>query len=163
MNDLRNFIDRRRAAVDLTSVDWAKRKDKWLEEINKLFLWIQAQMFEAGVPQTDMTIFNVELKEERLGAYQVPVLNVKLDSQTEIQFRPIASVVVGGFGRIDISNKTGINAVKLIADDESIADEIDGPRYGANWTWRVYPARGIERSYQLDSLGLTRALSSLLG
>jgi hypothetical protein len=83
-----------------------------------------------------------------------------------VTFKPIAGVLVGACGRVDMySDQPGTQQVKLIAD-LCVDDPSNGcPRLFADeqWTWFFYPGLAGEGGFSLDEEGLTRALAIVLG
>jgi len=53
-----------------------------------------------------------------------------------VEFRPIGSVVIGGFGRVNVQGPKG--SAKLIAEAANVDD--DAPSYERKWVWVAYPA-----------------------
>ncbi|WP_233236469.1 hypothetical protein [Bordetella sp. LUAb4] len=165
MSSLKCFIeDQQSRAKTQASFDWGRRRDKWLRELDEVFGWIQGQLSAAGLSQQAVTRSCVDLNEDRLGHYQAPALSVQLPTRVFIDFRPKASVIIGGYGRIDVESRHALKRVLLIAvdaDDERDPDD-QTPSYEREWAWRVFSAGGMHGSYPLDVDGLGRLFEDVV-
>lgn len=68
---------------------------------------------------------NKNNREDFIGSYSVERMTVHLGAAT-VMFDPIATLIIGGFGRVDVTSLT--NRVRLIAID---ASEGGGRRYSS--------------------------------
>ena len=165
MADLKSFMQSQMAQQEaLQRVDWTKRKDKWLAELDRLFSFIRKSLSEVGLPQEHLIAVSHSLYEDALGAYSAPGLAVNLPAAGRIDFTPVGSVIIGGYGRVDV---TGPNRerVKLIADDaiEDRPESDETPSYEREWVWRVHPGVGFRDSFSLNDDGLARLLAIVTG
>lgn len=165
MSSLKCFIeDQQSRARTHASFNWGKRRDKWLRELDDVFSWIEIQLTAAGLSQQAVMKSCIDLKEESLGLYQAPALSIQLPTRVLIDFRPKASVIVGGYGRIDVESRHALKRVLLIAvdaDDERDPDD-QTPSYERDWAWRVFSLRGMQGSYPLDADGLGRLFEDVV-
>jgi hypothetical protein len=150
------------AQVAAQSVDWGKRKEKWLSVLGRLTDQVRASLIGAGVPAEQIVTTRHRITEENLGDYEAPGLEVKIGTAT-VRFVPIASVIIGGYGRVDVTGPRG--EVKLIADDtQAFRDPEDKtPSYDRDWVWSVYPDKSRRGAFRLDDEGLAKVLELVLG
>lgn len=150
------------AQIASQSMDWGKRKDKWLSVLQALIEQIRASLVGAGVPAEQIQITRHRLTEEAFGNYEAPGLEAKIGTAT-VSFVPVASVIIGGYGRVDVIGPRG--EVKLIADDaEPLRDPEDRtPSYERAWVWTAYPDKSRRGGFRLDDEGLAKVLERVLG
>ncbi|AUT44512.1 hypothetical protein [Achromobacter sp. AONIH1] len=165
MTDLKGFIENQRMLATVQAqVDWTKRRQKWLRELDELFRWIARELEMAGLRQDAFERPVVKLHEERLGHYDAPSLSVQLPTGLWVDFKPKGSVIIGGYGRVDVQPRHALKLVKLIAldahEDRSPVDHT--PSYDRDWVWRVFPAIGTAGSYALDEAGLGRLFTDVM-
>jgi hypothetical protein len=132
MTDLKSFVQSQLALKQASQhVDWSKRKEKWLLELGRLFGFIRVSLHEAGLSEDQIVDVQHALHEDTLGFYDAPGLVVQLPAGGRVNFKPVASVVVGGYGRVDVTGPATRERVKLIADDadEDRPDGDETPSY----------------------------------
>lgn len=149
--------------VATQAVDWPKRKDKWLDELDKLNVFIRASLMGAGVPKNDISFFDKAIQEETLGAYTAKGIEARIGDAI-VRFTPVGSVLIGALGRVDVSSTHARGGtVRLIADAaHSDLTQANTPSYQLDWEWSVYPNRSRSAGYSLDEEGLAKALESVL-
>lgn len=164
MTNLQKLVSQHMSKVTDTAqtVNWELRKNKWLEVLNSLNLQIRTMLIKAGVPEKNITDTMHIISEESLGKYKAKGLKVEIGKQV-ITFTPVASVIIGGYGRVDVNGPQG--EVKLIADDADSArnQEDKTPSYERDWIWIAYPAKSRKDSYKFDEEGLVRVIEQTLG
>ncbi|MDP1607474.1 MAG: hypothetical protein Q8L93_12700 [Rhodocyclaceae bacterium] len=143
-------------------VDWDKRKSKWLSVLQALIDQIRASLISAGVSAEQIVVTRHGLTEETLGSYQAPGLKAQIGTVT-VEFLPIGSVIIGGYGRVDVTGPRG--EVKLIAEDaQSFHDPEDKtPSYEREWVWSAYPDKSRRSGFCLDDEGLAKVMELVLG
>lgn len=144
------------------SIDWGQRKDKWLSVLQELIEQIEVWLIGAGVPADQIQITRHRITEETLGDYEALGLAAKIGTAT-VRFTPIASVIIGGYGRVDVTGPLG--EVKLISHDaQPFRDPEDKtPSYERKWVWSAYPDKSRRGGFELDEEGLVRVLELVLG
>lgn len=106
------------------TIDWTDRRDWWIEQVKSLLACVKAWL----KPLTDegtvrVTCSNITLNEEKtLGEYEVPQASVRLGSE-ELKLKPVGSVIVGGFGRIDVIGPMGRAMLVLAPLDDNLPPE----------------------------------------
>jgi len=144
------------------SVVWSKRKEKWLRVLEQLNEQIRASLIGAGVSVEQIETTRHRITEETLGTYDAPGLQAKIGTAT-VQFVPIASVIIGGYGRVDVVGPRG--EVKLIADDvgQFYDPEIQTPSHERDWVWSAYPDKSRQSGFRLNDESLAKVLELVLG
>jgi hypothetical protein len=144
------------------SINWDRRKTKWLAVLQQLIDELRAAFIAAGVASEQIATTRHLLTEETLGSYEAPGLEVTI-GRSVVKFIPIASVIIGGYGRVDVTGPLG--DAKLIADTEPPLDEVadESPSYERDWIWLVYPDRSRRGGFRLDEQGLVKVLELVLG
>ncbi len=150
------------AQVASQSADWSQRKAKWLSVLQQLTGQIRTLLIAAGVPEQDIVVTQHQITEETLGSYAAPGLQLHIGTAT-VQFVPVASVIIGGGGRVDVTGPRG--EVKLIADDGQALDapEDAEPAHERAWVWSAYPDKSRRSGFRLDDDGLAKLLGLVLG
>lgn len=164
-DDLRKFIESQNAQVrSANSVDWSKRRQKWVDSLKEVFDQISNWLQQAGLAPECIESGSKELHEETLGQYVAPTLAVRLPSETTIDFIPVASVIIGGYGRVDVTARRGLQKLYLIAIDPDEQNRIPRtPSYEREWVWRVFEPGNPRKSMEFDQKGLTDLLTRLSG
>ncbi|MEA3642371.1 MAG: hypothetical protein VBE63_20865 [Lamprobacter sp.] len=144
------------------SFDWNKRKAKWLASLRQLIDQLRQWLMDAGVPGEEIIATRHSISEEGLGDYEAPGLEVKI-GRLLVTFVPVASNVIGGVGRVDVTGPRG--EVKLIADTvQPVVDgEPDPSCDDREWLWLAYPDRSRRGGFPLDENGLAKVLEVVLG
>ena len=167
MTDLKSFITAQQAARQSRpdqQVDWSRRKEKWISELDALLERIQTQLQAAGMIRDQIEVTHHRIQEETLGSYVANGLKLDIGLGW-VTFEPIGSVIIGGYGRVDVKGPARDEKVKLIAHDanEQRSQEDQTPSYERDWTWSVYPERASRTCYPLDEAGLARLLETVVG
>lgn len=165
MTHLQSLISSHQAKAQVSSrqtIDWNKRKQKWLAVLAQLTQQIRSDLLAAGVADQQIQTIRCPINEESLGAYETQGLAIQIGRST-VTFTPVGSVIIGGYGRVDVTGPRG--EVKLIAiDAEPVSGSEDNPpAYAREWEWLVYPERGRSGSFKFDAEGLARVLEVVLG
>lgn len=132
----------------------SERKERWLAELSALNDFVRNTLVSVGVPEENIQSFDVRIQEDRLGQYQARGLIVRI-GDADVRFTPVGSMLIGAFGRVDVSSSSGRGTtVKLVAD---------APSQDAPWTWDAYTERGHVGGIALDEDGLAKVLETVLG
>jgi len=91
--------------------DWDARRVKWQREIADLYRMIRGWLKPL---ESDKTIrveeAIVTLREDYLGAYEVPEMSILIGSQ-KVTFHPKGTLIVGAQGRVDVSGDTSVRTL----------------------------------------------------
>lgn len=98
---------KQRADAESAAIDWQKRRDEWLQAIDKLYVSIQDWLLEPvqkGVISLQRRPKQIE--EAHLGNYSVDDLVLTVGDEKVI-FSPKGRNVVGAEGRVDVIGEAG--------------------------------------------------------
>jgi hypothetical protein len=165
MTHLQSLISSHQAKAQASArqlIDWSKRKQKWLTTLAQLTQQIRSDLLAAGVADQQIQTMRCPINEESLGAYETQGLAIQIGTST-VTFTPVGSIIIGGYGRVDVSGPRG--DVKLIAVDAEPAYDLEdnAPAHTREWVWFVYPERGRSGSCKFDAEGLAKVLEMELG
>lgn len=136
-----NDLIRKRAAELMKNApaappNWDERKAWWLGQIGVLYELIRSALRTSiddgliGYTPGKTTLF-----ESQFGSYEVPTLTLTLvDDKMEIT--PVASMVLGAFGRVDVKGPAG--DVMLVLASESDSGDAVVRRQASKW-FLTYP------------------------
>ncbi|MFA6236510.1 MAG: hypothetical protein WC635_04205 [Bacteriovorax sp.] len=99
------FVDSKSA--EDKKINWNARKKLWLEKVNDLYTEIDKwflNLKKSGkitISKEDLTIH-----EEQLGTYISQKLIIRIGGE-KIVLSPVGTIIIGGYGRIDITGKAG--------------------------------------------------------
>jgi hypothetical protein len=116
-------------------------KAEWIAAVNQLIdqieRWAKSQKWESH--REDVTI-----DERWLGTYTVPKLTVEVPGG-EVYAKPIARIVGGGDGRVDLDAFPTLNRVMLIRrDGEWLIITESNVKLRADWKRKVFAELAIE-------------------
>lgn len=101
------------------AVDWDERREWWLKRLSSLHNDIRnwfRPLSDEGV--VTISAKDVPVYEQYLGPYMAQQLTLSI-SNWKFDIIPVASLIVGGFGRVDLRGRAGeISAVLTSIDDE---------------------------------------------
>lgn len=163
MTNLKKFITDQitRQQSLMPTAHGERRKAKWLDELDGVLTTLYRLFLDAGLDPDAILETTHAMEENEMGSYSAPGLQVTLPA-AKISFIPVASSVIGGFGRIDAVETTRAVSARLIAQapDMECDDDRIAPYYRP-WLWKVYPGRGAQGGYPFDEAGLLLLLERL--
>lgn len=135
-------------------IDWSNRRGWWLKKIDELYDFIKPLLSDTGVSISEQSF---EIHEELLGTYRTKKLLIKMGLSC-FEMKPIASVIIGGVGRIDVQGPFGSARLILATPDgESEQD------FFQNAVWHVtVPRRSIPLE-KLDAVCFLGLFVQLMG
>lgn len=140
-------------------VDWAERLKWWVDRVNELLSsmeqWL-APLIADGTIRVSHD--RMQINEDMLGHYELPVLNLNF-GESFLCIKPVGSVIIGAFGRIDVEGPTGRAMLILTTDEE--ADTPSIKREEARW-FIVNPEQQ-QRLFTLDERVFKQLVLDLLG
>lgn len=135
---VKRYADETPQRIASEAVGWEERKVWWQGKV--VALLDEIEVWLAPLIQSGAIVFNrlpVKLNEETLGSYEIESAKIQLGGQT-LQFRPVGSVIVGAFGRIDVVGPVGEVMLVLCPPDETAT----GDQRRASSVWFIsHPQR----------------------
>jgi len=114
--DFDQFL-REQNAGRAVSGNLSERRRQWLKKIELLYATVQellAGYIETGAVQTSTS--RVELREDVLGSYTAPSLNIDLGNSS-VRFVPVGTILLGSPGRVDLMGLHGAVRFVLASPD----------------------------------------------
>lgn len=131
-----DFLTEKKNQADPDTVNWEQVRDQWLNDLQALLGHIKSWLADAEAADlVSISEYSVPLKEEGVGAYQAPALVLDF-SGVLVRVEPVARLVFGAVGRVDISN--GPSVAKLLQKNR------EGEHGESRREWRVF--RGDPRN-----------------
>ena len=102
------FLRKRKEEETKTAkVDWAARESKWLKSVDDVYssikTWLDPLKQEGLV---DYREGSTNLSEDYIGRYEAATLEVII-GRGKITFTPRGTLIIGSYGRIDVSGPSG--------------------------------------------------------
>lgn len=118
---VKSHADKSKAEIE--QVDWNERRRWWLGQLDKLIDNINKWLSPLN-GQTDIAFVKKRypIHEEKLGSYEADGLVVNFVNAS-LEFKPVGSVIIGGYGRVDVIGPEGKALLILTYKDETIAPE----------------------------------------
>lgn len=137
-------------------VDWDARREWWMEKLEALYSSVEEWMAPLTTDGT-FILKRIEktIKEEALGHYKTTRLEIALGS-SKIILEPIGSIIIGAFGRVDVSGPNGKTRLILTTPRDS-----DVGNYKQNATWHVADSDNKLTLVQLDGPEFLRVIGRL--
>lgn len=115
-SSVKRYIEEIKAQDSKNTVDWDERRTWWQNKVIDLFhqfqTWLQP-LIDSGTLQLDIS--SMKLTEEMLGTYDVQIASIVLGAEN-LKFTPVGSIIIGGFGRIDVEGPNGLAMLILTSD-----------------------------------------------
>lgn len=109
--DFQEFVERKTAqAKSEKAVDWDKRRNDWLQELEGLYEQMEKHLQPYGI---EIRRHLVPLEEEYLGAYQAHELTFDI-GHDKIVAKPIGAQLIGARGRVDLSGPRATLKIVLL-------------------------------------------------
>jgi hypothetical protein len=131
---LSDLITKHKKDLEEQSVDWSSRLERWKMELNNLFASIEHALIDAGLDSDDVLYAPKDITEEFIGQYCVDRMTVRLGAVT-VLFDPIATLLIGGVGRVDVTSMT--NRLRLIAIVDEEGQDTDISVSSKKWRWVI--------------------------
>jgi len=106
MTKLADYLKSKREEQALAAADAARIKEEWLRQLEELMSCIDKWLEPATQEGLKITKTSVEKNERMLGAYTAPKRVIEFAGR-KIEIEPIARIIVGGNGRVDIRSTVG--------------------------------------------------------
>lgn len=111
------FVRQSIAGKDSGTVDWAARREAWLEFLDQLYQLVQGFLepyIDAG--QVNMTYADVVLTEEQIGTYIARSATLFIGNH-QVRLQPVGTNLIAARGRVDMVGTYG--KVKLVLVPQS--------------------------------------------
>lgn len=116
---VRKYAEEQKKSAAENPVDLDERKTWWQQQVSQLFDEIHDWLKQLIKSETvGFSKENVSLTEETLGRYEIESCVISLQQQ-KLTFKPVGSVIVGGFGRVDVDGPNGSVMLILCAPDNN--------------------------------------------
>lgn len=100
---------------DEDAVDWNERKDWWQRRVSALLESVERWITPLVKSNTvSFSRESVSINEEMLGLYTAETGTIKLGKE-KLHFQPVGSVILGGFGRVDVDGPNGTVMLILLS------------------------------------------------
>ncbi len=119
------FLKRKRQRETSTPpIDWEGRKEAWLAKLGWLFAEITTYL-KPYREEGDLDFFpnTTQIQEDFIGTYEVPVLKIQVGADT-VEIIPKGSLIIGAFGRVDMTGPQGKLVMVLNETGESPSIEV---------------------------------------
>ena len=117
---VQRFAERQQKDDAENVVDWNEMKRWWVGTVHGLFDqidgWLHSLIQSGSVQSIRKT---TQLTEEDLGRYDVESLELVLASR-KLTFEPIGTMLIGAFGRIEVSGPNGKAVLLLLNTDSKV-------------------------------------------
>ena len=104
-DDLERLLKRQKEeASEEEEVNWEEVLSEWITDVGAIMTQIRewlSDLAEQGL--LSISLQEIERSEERLGTYVVPSLRIKFPRDDLVEVSPVARVVFGSQGRIDVT------------------------------------------------------------
>jgi hypothetical protein len=101
MATLAEYIKSKREDRRTLNSNATKLRDEWLEQLDDLMADIRGWLKPAAKEGLKVNSMPVEITEQGLGTYTAPGLLIEFEA-SRVAIEPIARIIVGGHGRVDI-------------------------------------------------------------
>lgn len=166
-----SFADflRRKARPASSDVDWAARRDLWLRQVDDLYRRIEDYLAEfAAQDLIQSSREPIERHEEYIGSYTSEVLKLRI-GENKVSLTPIATLVIGGAGRVDMEGPRG--SVRIVLVDKDLYcpqisimegdEEPNRPARPPEWVWKIVLYKPHMQYVDLDETSFQPALMAI--
>ena len=149
-NEFNEFVNRRSRQVESApAVDWDKRRDDWLRDVETLYSRVESMLSEyLSDGRIEKAYEPITINEERLGSYGTRKLMLRIGLD-EIEFVPVGTVIFGAWGRVDLVGPAGRAKlvlverkatsarlkVTIVDPDKPVERSPPAPR--EEWDWKI--------------------------
>jgi hypothetical protein len=112
MSELADFLKIKKSETSAKQPDWNQMKTDWLITLREFFSNIREWLSEIDQDLLSIEYPSVTIQEEHIGSYQAPSMHIKTD-WAYVRIEPIARIIIGGKGRIDMISHSGLSCMLL--------------------------------------------------
>ena len=176
--DLQEFIAAKKKNEKTKEIDWAQKKDEWLEKLNKLYTEIESWLNDLEQDVVSIKYIDKEINEEYIGMYTARKMILRIADE-QVVLEPVGTLLIGAAGRVDMIGKNG--KVKFVLVPESskgvqikVTIKAEGkPEKGAkedeqntikeDWVWKIATPPPSIKYVEIDSDSFSDALLEVIG
>jgi hypothetical protein len=139
---VQQFAEKQKEAATENAVDLKVTKDAWVKAVHDLFDQIHAwlgSVIQSGAVKSSRP--RTYLAEESLGRYEIETLQLQLASK-KMTFRPVGTLLIGAFGRIEVSGPKGKAVLLLLNTNKTVPPSERRLHVG----WFIAPPAPVVRS-----------------
>ena len=115
-NSLEAFLTVKNEKAEKNEINWAKRKEKWLNQVDALFN--EVEQWLSSFSARNLLKIDYEpkiLSENYIGTYKTRKMVIGIAGEV-VTLAPVATLIIGASGRIDMEGDQGL--VKLLLVDK---------------------------------------------
>lgn len=114
-----DFINRQAAGTAEQEIDWARKRDEWLQYLDQFYETVERFIGEyAKAGKIQLTSHSKRIHEEYIGEYEAKSLELKIGSST-IRFDPVGTNLIAAKGRVDMIGPKGAVKFVLVPKDSA--------------------------------------------
>ena len=87
-------------------IDWTKKKEDWLANLNKLYKEIESWLNDLEQDAVSIKYIDKEINEEHIGVYTARKMILRIADE-QVVFDPVGTLLIGAAGRVDMTGKNG--------------------------------------------------------
>ena len=104
--DLQAFIAAKKKIEKTKEIDWGKKKDNWLEKLNKLYEDIESWLNDLEQDVVSIEYVDKDINEEHIGMYTAKKMTLRIADE-QVVLDPVGTLLIGAAGRVDMIGKNG--------------------------------------------------------
>jgi len=176
--DLQAFIAAKKKSEKTKEIDWAKKKDDWLEKLNKLYTNIESWLNDLEQDVVSIKYTDKEINEEHIGMYSARKMVLRIADE-QVVLDPVGTLLIGAAGRVDMIGKNGKVkfvlvpesskgiqikvTVKAEVEPEKRDEEDKQDTIKEDWVWKIATPPPSIKYIEIDSDSFSDALLEVIG
>jgi hypothetical protein len=157
LNHLSQLAAQRTRASEQDKKSFQSRKLHWLAHVRELYDTVEgflAELIANGVVTVSRSA--ITLNEEHVGEYEAPLLSL-IFGDSVVKFQPKGTLVIGGFGRVDVVGPGGKGLVILEEDIPS-----DTPFEEKKLIWKIVLRKASVYRLELSADNVADVISNVM-
>lgn len=176
--DLQAFIAAKKKIEKTKEIDWGKKKDNWLEKLNKLYEDIESWLNDLEQDVVSIEYVDKDINEEYIGMYTAKKMTLRIADE-QVVLDPVGTLLIGAAGRVDMIGKNGkvkfvlVPAsskgiqikvtIKTEGEPEKAAEEDKQNTIEEDWVWKIATPPPSIQYVEIDSDSFSDALLEVVG
>jgi lysyl-tRNA synthetase class II len=175
--DLQAFIAAKDKIDKTKEIDWTKKKDDWLEKLNKLYADIESWLNDFEKDVISIKYIDKEINEEHIGMYSARKMILRIADE-QVVLDPVGTLLIGAAGRVDMIGKNGkVKFVLVPASSKGIQIKVTIKAEGEpekaaedtqntakeDWVWKIATPPPSIKYLEIDSDSFSDALLEVVG